>query len=162
MWLTSSFVTGSVVVAFGRRGNKRTSTQPPTKKRSKAAVLLQTMAVHHNAGSSTCVVEPVELSDVSHYLDKPQQAKVAEPRSSLRIDDTKGMQSDDPVEKLPSPTTQAAEKLERWYAPRTNLWRTFAAFWSFVVMGSNDAAYGVCSRPSVVESMQMLTLRCRL
>jgi fucose permease len=32
--------------------------------------------------------------------------------------------------------------LERWNSPRTNLYRSGAAFWSFVVMGSNDAAYG--------------------
>ena len=96
------------------------------------------MALHQNGGSSTCVVEPpIELQDVSSYLQRPQDAKTA---PSLKISDKKS-QNDDPVESLPSPTTQAAEKLERWNQSRTNVYRTFAAFWSFVVMGSNDAAY---------------------
>jgi hypothetical protein len=97
------------------------------------------MALHQNGGTSTCVVEPsVELQDVSSYLQKPQDAKTA---PSLKISDRRSL-NDDPVETLPSPTTQAAEKLERWNQSSTNVYRTFAAFWSFVVMGSNDAAYG--------------------
>lgn len=43
---------------------------------------------------------------------------------------------------LPSPTT-AVEALQRWNHPRTNTYRSFAAFWGFIVMGMNDAAYGV-------------------
>ncbi|KAJ4367420.1 hypothetical protein N0V83_007002 [Neocucurbitaria cava] len=102
------------------------------------------MAIHQNGNSSTYVVEePVELKDVSSHLPKPHDAKIASSQPGLRLSDTKGIQeNDDTVEKLPSPTTQAATKLERWNAPRTNLYRTLAAFWSFVVMGSNDAAYG--------------------
>ncbi|KAH9870349.1 hypothetical protein IAQ61_005823 [Plenodomus lingam] len=97
------------------------------------------MAMTQNGTSSTCVVEqPIELQDVSHYISTPPIAKVP----ALHISDSKGVPDDDPVESLPSPTTQAAAKLERWNAPRSNLYRTLAAFWSFVVMGSNDAAYG--------------------
>ncbi|KAH6615348.1 major facilitator superfamily domain-containing protein [Boeremia exigua] len=91
------------------------------------------MTLHHNGGSSTCVVAPVELSP---YPQKPDTAKTP----SLRIDQTS--RDADPVETLPSPTTQPAAKLERWNESPTNLCRTAAAFWSFVVMGSNDAAYG--------------------
>ncbi|KGO68313.1 Major facilitator superfamily domain, general substrate transporter [Penicillium italicum] len=32
--------------------------------------------------------------------------------------------------------------LEKWNQPRVNIHRTFATFWSFLVMGANDAAYG--------------------
>jgi hypothetical protein len=98
------------------------------------------MALHQNGTSSTCVIspDPIQLT----YLSKPQDAKVAGSHTSLRLSDSKGSQNDDPVENLPSPTTQAAEKLERWNHPRSNLFRTMAAFWGFVVMGSNDAAYG--------------------
>jgi hypothetical protein len=109
------------------------------------------MTLHQNGGSSTCVVEPpIELQDISSYSQKPQDAKTAR---SLRISDRQS-QDDDPVESLPSPTTQAAEKLEKWNQSRANVYRTFAAFWSFVVMGSNDAAYGalipyVCIPPSI-------------
>jgi hypothetical protein len=91
------------------------------------------------ASTSTYTMEapaqPIELNDVSSYITKPA--------STLKINETRGNQLDnDPVENLPSPTTQAAEKLERWNRPKANFWRTMAAFWSFVVMGSNDAAYG--------------------
>ena len=103
------------------------------------------MSIHQHATSSTCVVEepPTELHDLSGYISKPQNAKVTGSHTSLRISDSKGDRSDDdPVENLPSPTTQAAARLERWNAPRSHLYRSLAAFWSFVVMGSNDAAYG--------------------
>lgn len=97
------------------------------------------MASYQNGNSSTCVVEqPIELQDVSSYLSRPQDTK---PAASSNVS-KRASQDDDPVENLPPPTTQAAEKLERWNQSRTNLSRSFAAFWSFVVMGSNDAAYG--------------------
>lgn len=35
------------------------------------------------------------------------------------------------------------EVLERWNTPRINLWRYLAALYSFIIMGMNDAAYGV-------------------
>ena len=33
--------------------------------------------------------------------------------------------------------------LEKWNEPRINAYRSFATFWSMLVMGANDAAYGV-------------------
>lgn len=97
------------------------------------------MAVQQNGAASTCVVEPeVELQDVSSFLKQPLDAKTAQGQ----VVEERAGHDDDPVESLPSPTTQAAEKLERWNQSSTNVSRTFAAFWSFVVMGSNDAAYG--------------------
>ncbi|CAI7571963.1 unnamed protein product [Penicillium crustosum] len=33
--------------------------------------------------------------------------------------------------------------LEKWNQPHVNIHRTFATFWSFLVMGANDAAYGL-------------------
>jgi len=103
------------------------------------------MALHHQNGtSSTCLEQPIELQDVSSYISKPQDAQIASSSSTggLRLSDTKGARESDPIENLPSPTTQAPAKLERWNHPRSNLFKTMAAFWSFVVMGSNDAAYG--------------------
>jgi hypothetical protein len=116
--------------------------------------------LRQNGGSSTCVVEPVELQDVSNLVPRPEDAKVTGSAPSLQIHETLGSQRPvseniDPVENLPSPTTAPAEKKERRNAPRKNLFRTLAAFWSFIVMGSNDAAYGVCSLnygPSVKKS----------
>lgn len=102
------------------------------------------MTINHNSGSSTCVIEqPVELQPISSHPTKPQEAKILGSHTSLRLSDTKGIQEDDdsPVD-LPSPTTHPATKAEVWNHPRSNFFRTMAAFWSFVVMGSNDAAYG--------------------
>ncbi|KAF2706718.1 MFS general substrate transporter [Pleomassaria siparia CBS 279.74] len=103
------------------------------------------MSLKHNGASSTCVVEPLELQHMSGLLSHPREAKLATSRDSLHMTEPQGTKLDhdlDLAENLPSPTTQAAQKLERWNHPRLNMWRTLAAFWSFVVMGSNDAAYG--------------------
>lgn len=42
-----------------------------------------------------------------------------------------------------SPVGPEFPLLEKWNQPRVNIHRTFATFWSFLVMGANDAAYGV-------------------
>jgi len=47
----------------------------------------------------------------------------------------------DPVEFLPQPSTTFSV-VQRWNNPKTNIWRTAATFYSFVIMGANDAAYG--------------------
>lgn len=44
---------------------------------------------------------------------------------------------------LPAPTT-STPVVESWKYPRSNLFRVAATFWSFLVCGANDAAYGVC------------------
>jgi len=92
------------------------------------------------SGSSTCVIDPpIELHPILSHPTKPQDAKVP----GLRLSDSKGIQDDtDSPTDLPSPTTHPVAKLEQWNHPRSNLFKTMAAFWSFVVMGSNDAAYG--------------------
>ncbi|KAL8357093.1 hypothetical protein RB598_002088 [Gaeumannomyces tritici] len=57
--------------------------------------------------------------------------------------DNKG--SNTPAERdhdLPPPATAPAEALQRWNQPGVNRWRVAAAFWGFIVCGSNDAAYG--------------------
>lgn len=42
--------------------------------------------------------------------------------------------------------TQVFHEAERWNYPRSNVFKTLATFWSFLVMGMNDAAYGVSDR----------------
>ncbi|KAL5113945.1 hypothetical protein ACEQ8H_008163 [Pleosporales sp. CAS-2024a] len=97
------------------------------------------MSVQHNSGSSTCVVEPpVELDTISSHPVKAQDAKA----HGLRLSDTKGIRDEDSPTDLPCPITQATAKAEVWNHPRSNFFKTMASFWSFVVMGSNDAAYG--------------------
>ena len=42
-----------------------------------------------------------------------------------------------------SPPTEPEPALERWNNPRINIYRYLAANYSFIIMGMNDAAYGV-------------------
>lgn len=99
------------------------------------------------SGSSTLVLEPIELHQVKTKQDVPSL-------SSKRPSSVAGrsLGSDTPVsqssehdqdrnETLPSPTT-ANDAVENWNRPRINMYRVFATFWSFIVMGMNDASYG--------------------
>ena len=43
--------------------------------------------------------------------------------------------------RTPPPATAVAV-LEQWNRPRINMYRTFATFYSFIILGMNDAAYG--------------------
>ena len=36
-----------------------------------------------------------------------------------------------------------SEQVQRWNSPRINVYRLFAAFWGFIIMGANDAVIGV-------------------
>jgi hypothetical protein len=48
----------------------------------------------------------------------------------------------DPTVYLPQPSTTVSV-VERWNHPRRNISRTFATLFAFLLMGANDAAYGV-------------------
>lgn len=41
-----------------------------------------------------------------------------------------------------APSTHSQPQLQRWNSPRLNMWRCLATFYSFVILGANDAAYG--------------------
>lgn len=90
--------------------------------------------VHENAfrnGSSTEIIE------------------LQEPGPTLRLENDIVVSSPDAIPKdhehstsLPSPVTAVAA-LQRWNNPKANKYRTFATFYTFVVLGLNDGAYGV-------------------
>ena len=42
-----------------------------------------------------------------------------------------------------SPPEAAVEAKQRWNHPRLNMWKVFATFFSFLVLGMNDGSYGV-------------------
>ena len=54
-------------------------------------------------------------------------------------------------ENLPPPST-AANVVQQWNHPRSNMWRVFAAFFSMVVSGLNDASYGVHDMSTLTRS----------
>ena len=79
------------------------------------------MSPNRGSGSSTFVVE----------MQSPKDAiNVSESRRSFEV-----------TAALPSPTT-ATPVLQKWNHPRSNLLKVLATFFSFVVLGANDAAYG--------------------
>lgn len=39
---------------------------------------------------------------------------------------------------------------EKWNESRTNVWRILATFYSFVVVGANDGAYGVRHKSTIL------------
>ena len=45
------------------------------------------------------------------------------------------------MEFLPQPSI-TVNLAHRWNSPRVNVQRIFARFWTFIIMGANDAAYG--------------------
>lgn len=63
---------------------------------------------------------------------------------------------DGPEGSLPSPTT-AAPVVEKWNYPKSNTYRIGATFFSFLVMGANDAAYGVSLPTSCHGACSLLT-----
>ncbi|KAJ5641797.1 hypothetical protein N7490_005797 [Penicillium lividum] len=73
--------------------------------------------------SSTCVVQEQSQAD--------QITLEALPRRLTDVTDP----SNDQVGAFPV--------LEKWNSPRINIYRSFSTFWSFLVMGANDAAYGL-------------------
>jgi hypothetical protein len=102
------------------------------------------MSTLQSGGSSTCVVE---LDD----MKAPQQeihTKTQTPSINRRLSRVESQRSkivrdeDDADGSLPSPTT-ATDEIQKWNYPRKNMFRTFAAFWGFIIMGANDAAVGV-------------------
>ena len=54
------------------------------------------------------------------------------------------LETENPVNGDNDPPATAVSALERWNYPRHNIARLIATFWSFIVSGANDAAYGVC------------------
>lgn len=65
----------------------------------------------------------------------PPEQRAADPEKGP---DTRGTSNE------PDTLPQAdALPQERWNNPRSNILRTIATFWAFLVMGANDSAYGV-------------------
>jgi fucose permease len=101
----------------------------------------------NNVGSSTVTVDPIELQTISALEKLPQKPKSFLVRHGVkRIQPTSSKpasdgNSSDRNESLPSPTT-AVEHIETWKSPAINIYRVLSTFWSFALMGMNDATYG--------------------
>ncbi|KAI4860729.1 MFS general substrate transporter [Hypoxylon rubiginosum] len=103
------------------------------------------MRVQQNSGSSTSVME-LELDSVYMSTALPKQDTTNEfsvhgPSRQASMKNDSGYVPEQDRSPLPPPSI-ASEVLQRWNYPRKNIPRLAACFWSFVVMGSTDAAYG--------------------
>lgn len=119
-----------------------------------------------STSAATTTIELVQVEPLRHHVDtSPGKASAHEPGPSypartLGVDsprtsedarrhnartassnDAPALHHDAPISSLPAPTT-LSQPPERWNHPRVNRWRVLAAFWSLMVMGMNDAAYG--------------------
>jgi hypothetical protein len=96
------------------------------------------------SGSAACIVElepvaqpqaslqqPTPALSIKNFSSSTSQKLNAEPKNVERNDFD-----------LPPPST-AVSQLQKWNSPRINMWRVFSTFYSFIVLGLNDAAYGV-------------------
>ena len=81
------------------------------------------------------MTEAIQLEDLPQKAREGSSSKPFTPKESTRQDEIKS------VEIGLGPVTNA---LQQWNNPRINIWRFFASVMGFIVMGMNDAAYGVC------------------
>jgi hypothetical protein len=104
-----------------------------------------TMAFSSSSTTSVMEMEPIRLapspkspglasstlpSELTRHHESTSAAAATAP--SAPTDD----------DELPPPSI-ATSMVQRWNYPRRNVPKVAACFWSFVVMGANDAAYGV-------------------
>ncbi|RYC63800.1 hypothetical protein CHU98_g2423 [Xylaria longipes] len=97
--------------------------------------------LHQNGGSGTAVIEmqPVYLSPPP---SKNQSVETTTPPdSSPRRASTDEEKQD--MDGAPPMPPNGTDVKERWNYPRTNTRRVGACFYSFLVMGANDSAYGL-------------------
>ncbi|KAI1763868.1 MFS general substrate transporter [Hypoxylon sp. FL1150] len=105
------------------------------------------MRLHQNGGSSTSVME-MELEPV--YMSTAQSKQgvavndftVHEPARQTSMENGSGIDASDQDRSPLPPPSISTDIVQRWNYPRKNIPRVAACFWSFVVMGANDAAYG--------------------
>jgi hypothetical protein len=83
------------------------------------------------------------ISDPNHSIDSKERVEDAVTSDSVPDEPIQLM--DDSKEQVPSPDTGTTSR-EQWNKPMINTYRYLAAIYSFIVMGMNDAAYGVSLR----------------
>ncbi|KAK8084244.1 hypothetical protein PG997_005515, partial [Apiospora hydei] len=88
---------------------------------------------------STAVMEMQDM-DIRAPHSKLEEARRPRPDAS-GSSSSREEEGQDPSSPPPPPST-ATEVVQRWNYPKSNVPKIGACFWSFVVMGANDAAYG--------------------
>jgi hypothetical protein len=65
------------------------------------------------------------------------------PQSNTQSEQKLGISDPEDIRTNTAPPTEAVEALQRWNSSRIQMWRVFATFWAFFVVGMNDGSYGV-------------------
>lgn len=104
--------------------------------------------VRNNGGSSTCVVELQPTTSAFSAKESDGQRPPDLTFNTERENNENGINESPPFgwdqdTESPGPERAVAHAREKWNEPAVNAPRTFATFWCFVIMGANDAAYGV-------------------
>lgn len=55
---------------------------------------------------------------------------------------------------LEGPVTEKTH--EQWNNPKINIYRVLSANFSFIILGMNDAAYGVCTPPLHLTNIELI------
>jgi hypothetical protein len=92
--------------------------------------------------SSTATIE-LELQPVQERSKSNEQEFRQITPGSLANTDGPGPHLESSSAELQQQPAVVAHALEKWNDPIVNIYRIFATFWAFIIMGANDAAYGV-------------------
>lgn len=101
---------------------------------------------------TTCTVE-------LHPLQVPAPTKAADSAFNTRPESFAG-DGQRLVDECATPDAPpgAVSALQQWNNPRGNIFRLSACFWCFLVMGANDAAYGVSTLDRDLQTMLTFSL----
>lgn len=81
--------------------------------------------------------------ELHHLPAKPQAVFDSTPVSGRNSDsEQRVLGTTDLRDEGQQPPDNAVEVLERWNDPNGNMWRVFATFWSFFILGMNDGSLG--------------------
>ncbi|GMG25948.1 unnamed protein product [Aspergillus oryzae] len=88
----------------------------------------------------SAVLGPVDIK-TQILISESQRLPKSMATNNPDLDSALAQQSPTP-EKSAQQAKPVFKEAERWNHPRSNILKTLATFWSFLVMGANDAAYG--------------------
>jgi hypothetical protein len=95
------------------------------------------------AQSSTTVIEPIALQSLA-ATPEPRVLASETKAQGRRLESAHDITT---APEDPLPSDHNVTTLESWNNPRSNIYRIGASYWSLLVTGANDAAYGVSGTP---------------
>lgn len=93
--------------------------------------------------SSTTVLEPIALQSLA-VTPEPSVLASESTAKGRRLESAHDITA---APEDPLPSDHNVTTLDSWNNPRSNIYRIGASYWSLLVTGANDAAYGVSEMP---------------